>query len=52
MITPSPSPDRTPLMTGYLHSCLNKFSAPGLRVVRPVLDCHSKIASAAAVFGA
>lgn len=36
MITPlSPSPDRTPLMTGYLHSCLNKFSAPGLRVVRP-----------------
>lgn len=31
----SPSPDRTPLMTGYLHSCLNKFSAPGLRVVRP-----------------
>lgn len=22
-------------MTGYLHSCLNKFSAPGLRVVRP-----------------
>lgn len=48
----SPAPrHRTPLMTAYLNSCLNKFSAQGLRVV----DFHSKIAAAAAVaavFGA